>query len=92
MGSKFFPVGDRVLVKDIDQEHSIDGVLMPDSAKQPAKIGIVVAVGDSKVYAEGDCVMHGAWAGKELLLDGEPFLVLREGEIDGKIIDGPQGA
>jgi chaperonin GroES len=86
MAVKFIPIGDRVLVHVIDQQNILEGVLLPDSAREDAQLGLVVAVGDSKLYAEGDKVLFGPWAGKEIQLDGTPFRVLREGEIDGKIV------
>lgn len=88
MAAKFIPRADRVLVSVIDQDRMIEGVLLPDSAKEDALVGKVVAVGDSQgqEFSEGDIVLFGPWAGKNIQLEGIPFRVMTEGEIDGKIV------
>lgn len=85
MGARFIPSGDRVLVSVIEQERMLEGVLLPDSAKEDMQAGLVVAVGESK-FKPGDRVLFGPWAGKHIQLEGVPFRVMREGEIDGKVV------
>lgn len=88
MAAKFKPSDGRVLVSVIDQERMIEGIELPDSAKEDAQVGKVIAVGESQgqQYDEGDIVLFGPWAGKNIQLEGIPFRVMREGEIDGKVI------
>lgn len=84
--AKFIPQGDRYLVSVIDQERMLEGVLLPDSAKEDIQIAIVVSVGNGMKFTIGDRVMVGPWAGKNISIEGVPFRVVREEEIDGKII------
>jgi chaperonin GroES len=94
MGARFIPRGDRVLVSVRDQESIVEGVLLPDSAcDKDMQVGVVVAKGDKASYGEGDLIMFGRWAGKEIQLQGIPFRVMMEGEIDGKVVydDPPKG-
>jgi chaperonin GroES len=87
MSAKFKPCDGRLLISVIDQERILEGVLMPDSSKEDAQVGKVIAVGESQgqEFTEGDIVLFGPWAGKNIQLEGIPFRVMREGEIDGKI-------
>lgn len=86
MAAKFVPCGDRVLVSVREQERLIEGVLMPDAAKEDMQAGVIVSVGSSQEFAEGDLVLFGPWAGKNIQLEGIPFRVMQCGEIDGKIV------
>lgn len=86
MAVKFLPCGDHVLVTVIDQERIIEGISMPDSSKEDMQAGVIVAVGQSQEFQEGDKVLFGPWAGKNIQLEGIPFRVMRAGEIDGKIV------
>jgi chaperonin GroES len=88
MAAKFKPCDGRLLISVIDQERILEGVLMPDSSKEDAQVGKVIAVGESQgqEFTEGDIVLFGPWAGKNIQLEGIPFRVMREGEIDGKVI------
>jgi co-chaperonin GroES (HSP10) len=87
MGVEFFPASDRYLVAVIDQEHMLEGVLLPDSAKKDMLAGKILAAGPQTVeYTKADFVLFGPWAGKEIQLEGVPFRLLREEEIDGKVV------
>lgn len=86
MGAKFLPCGDRVLISVKDQERILEGVLLPDSSKEDMQAGMVMAVGSSQELHEGDMVFFGPWAGKSIQIEGIPFRVMREGEIDGRVI------
>ena len=95
---KFRPLHDRVVVKRIDaEEKSAGGIIIPDTAKEKPSQGEVVAVGpggrdeagklipiDIKV---GDRVLFGKYAGTEIKIDGEDFLIMREEEVLG-ILEG----
>ena len=90
--SKIQPLADRVLVKRVDdeEEQSIGGIIIPDTAKEKPQEAEVVAVGpgrteDGKRIAldvkKGDTVLIGKYSGTEVKLDGEEHLILREEEI-----------
>ncbi|MBT3345100.1 MAG: co-chaperone GroES [Gemmatimonadetes bacterium] len=90
--SKIQPLADRVLVKrlDEDEEQSVGGIIIPDTAKEKPQEAKVVAVGpgrteDGKRIAldvkKGDTVLIGKYSGTEVKLDGEEHLILREEEI-----------
>merc|ERR1711879_256518 len=87
------PLGDRVLVKaDVAEEVTSSGLYIPDTAKEKPQQGTVVAVGPGKVengnkidmtVKEGDKVLYGKYAGTEVSLDGDEFLIMREADIVG---------
>ncbi|MEE3337785.1 MAG: co-chaperone GroES [Candidatus Latescibacterota bacterium] len=90
--SKIQPLADRVLVKrvDEDEEQSVGGIIIPDTAKEKPQEALVVAVGpgrneDGKRVGldvkKGDKVLIGKYSGTEVKLDGEEHLILREEEI-----------
>jgi len=87
------PLGDRVLVQaDAAEEVTSSGLYIPDTAKEKPQQGTVVAVGAGKVengnkidmtVKKGDKVLYGKYAGTEVTLDGEEFLIMRESDIVG---------
>lgn len=87
------PLGDRVLVKaDAAEEVTSSGLYIPDTAKEKPQQGTVVAVGPGKVengnkiemtVKEGDKVLYGKYAGTEVSLDGNEYLIMRESDIVG---------
>jgi chaperonin GroES len=88
------PLRDRVLVKRVEeQEQRIGGIIIPDTAKEKPLQAKVVAVGSGRVNDEGqaipldvkvgDLVLVGKYAGTEIKLDGEEYVILREEEILG---------
>ena len=95
----FRPLGDRVLVKRVEEEEKTKGgIIIPDTAKEKPQEGEVIAVGpgarddsgkiqplDVKV---GDRILFGKWSGSEVKLDGEDLLIMKEADIMG-IIDQP---
>ncbi len=91
---KIKPLHDRVLVRRVDEvTKTSGGIIIPDTAKEKPLEGIVEAVGtgkiapDGKVVAltvkEGDKVLFGKYAGTEIKLDGESFLMIREEDLLG---------
>ncbi|ADU12872.1 MULTISPECIES: co-chaperone GroES [Asticcacaulis] len=92
----FRPLGDRVLVKRVEEEAKTKGgIIIPDTAKEKPQEGEVVAVGpgarnekgeqvalDVKV---GDRVLFGKWGGTEVKLNGEDLLILKESDILGVV-------
>jgi chaperonin GroES len=86
------PLGDRVVIKPIEQEEvTSGGIMLPDTAKEKPQKGEVLAVGpgsrnDSGERVEmdvkvGDIVLFAKYAGTEIKLDGEKVLILRESDI-----------
>ncbi|HHM20760.1 MAG TPA: co-chaperone GroES [Bacteroidetes bacterium] len=84
---KLQPLNDRVVVRRLPAEEvTVGGIIIPDTAKEKPQQGEVVAVGPgNKDYTmhvkKGDRVLFGKYAGQELELDGEEFLVMREDDI-----------
>lgn len=91
---KIRPLGDRILVKRIQEEEKTKGgIIIPDTAKEKPQEGKVVAVGrgktteDGKVVAPdvkaGDKILFGKYSGSEVKIEGEEHLILREDDILG---------
>ena len=90
------PLHDRVIIRRIEEGEQIrGGIIIPDTAKEKPMEGEVIAVGNGKKkdngeYApldvkEGDRVLFGKYAGTEVKLDGEEYLIMREEDILGVI-------
>ena len=86
------PLGDRILVKRVEEEEKTQGgIIIPDSAKEKPIQGIIIAVGKGKVgddgkvipmeVKEGDKVLFGKYAGTEIKVDGEENLIMREDDV-----------
>ncbi|GGD86161.1 co-chaperone GroES [Planktosalinus lacus] len=87
MALKIQPLSDRVLVEAQEAEtKTASGIYIPDSAKEKPQKGKVVAVGSGKkdhkmTVKVGDTVLYGKYAGTELKLDGNDYLIMREDDI-----------
>ncbi|RMD94609.1 MAG: co-chaperone GroES [Calditrichaeota bacterium] len=86
------PLADRVVVKPIEpEEQKQGGIIIPDTAKEKPQEGEVVAVGPGKItengnkiemeVKKGDRVLYSKYAGTEVTIDGEEYLILRESDI-----------
>ena len=81
------PLQDRVLVEAAAaEEKTAGGIIIPDTAKEKPQKGVVVAVGNGKkdepmTVKVGDRVLYGKYAGTELELDGEKYLIMRQSDI-----------
>lgn len=91
---KVRPLHDRVLVKRFsEEERSKGGIIIPDTAKEKPIQGEVVAVGQGRISEDGkvlpldvkggDRILFGKYAGTEIKIDGEEFLMMREEDILG---------
>ncbi len=86
------PLADRVLVKPVAAETTTkSGIIIPDNAKEKPLRGEVLAVGqgtkdEQMVLKAGDQVLYGKYAGTELELDGEQFLIMRQSDVLAQII------
>ena len=89
--SKIQPLADRVLVRPAAaEEKTVGGIIIPDSAKEKPLRGEVLAVGngtkdEEMVLKSGDQVLYGKYAGTELELDGEKYLIMRQNDVLAKI-------
>ena len=92
----FRPLGDRVLVKRVEEEQKTKGgIIIPDTAKEKPQEGEVVAVGpgarddSGKIQPldvkAGDRILFGKWSGTEVTLDCEELLIMKESDILGII-------
>jgi chaperonin GroES len=78
---------DRVLVEPKQaEEKTASGIIIPDSAKEKPQQGIIVAAGPGKKDVEmqvavGDTVLYGKYAGTELSLEGNDYLIMRQDDI-----------
>lgn len=90
------PLSDRVVVKPLPMEEvTKGGIVLPDTAKEKPQKGEVVAVGPGRLLDNGqrvavdvkvgDKVLYSKYAGNEVKLDGEEYLILREADILGVI-------
>ena len=97
----FRPLGDRVLVKRVEEEAKTKGgIIIPDTAKEKPQEGEVIAVGPGardgtgKVQPldvkAGDRILFGKWSGTEVKIDGEDLLIMKESDILG-IVGGNDG-
>ena len=92
---KVRPLGDKILVKRDEAATKTDsGIFLPESAKDKPKQGKVMAVGngilnkDKGTYVpftvkKGDTVIFSSYAGTEVKIDGDPYLIMTEEEILG---------
>lgn len=91
------PLGDRVVVKPEEaDEQTESGLYIPDTAQEKPQRGSVTAVGPGRVengtqidmtVEEGDKVLYSKYAGTEITLDGQDYLIVRESDILGTIED-----
>ena len=81
------PLADRVLIKPAAaEEKTASGIIIPDSAKEKPLKGEVLAVGngtkdEEMALKKGDMVLYGKYAGTELELEGEKYLIMRQSDI-----------
>ena len=81
------PLADRVLVEPAAAEtRTISGIIIPDTAQEKPQKGIIVAVGNGTkdhdmTVKVGDNVLYGKYAGTELKLEGNDYLIMRESDL-----------
>jgi len=95
---KFRPLHDRVLVRRVEEdERSVGGIIIPDTAKEKPMQGKVIAVGpgardeNGKIVPlsvkVGDQILFGKWSGTEVKIDGEDLAIMKESDILG-VVEG----
>jgi chaperonin GroES len=86
------PLADRVIIAPAAaEEKTKSGIIIPDTAKEKPQRGEVVAVGEGKVADSGttiqpqvkvgDQVLYGKYAGTEITIEGQDYLIMRESDI-----------
>ena len=87
----FRPLGDRVLVKRVEEESKTKGgIIIPDTAKekpQEGEVGPGARDDQGKVNAlelkAGDRILFGKWSGTEVKIDGEDLIIMKESDVLG---------
>jgi chaperonin GroES len=93
---KFRPLHDRVLVRRLEEdETTVGGIIIPDTAKEKPMEGEVLAVGPgarsdkgeliAPDVKAGDRILFGKWSGSEVKIDGEELVIMKESDIMGII-------
>jgi chaperonin GroES len=98
MKVKIRPLGDRILVKRLDEEkeqRTAGGIIIPDTAKEKPMEAKVEAVGPGRRLDDGklvkldvkvgDRVLIGKYSGTDVKIDGEEYLIMREDDVLGVI-------
>ena len=86
------PLGDRVVIQPLAREEvTKSGIVLPDTAKEKPQEGKVVAIGTGKLLdngqrvavdvKEGDKVIFSKYAGTEVKIDGQDYLILSEKDV-----------
>ena len=99
MATSLKPLGDRVIVKPREKEEMTkSGIVLPDTASEKPQEGNVLAVGPGRVLDNGkrvemdvkagDKVLFAKYAGTEVKLDGEDYLVIRETDLLAVVTNG----
>ncbi|MHC4225027.1 MAG: co-chaperone GroES [Planctomycetota bacterium] len=89
---KIRPLQDRILVQRTEEEETTaGGIIIPDTAKEKPQEGVVIATGKGKPRDDGgitpldvkpgDRVLFGKYAGTEVTLDGQEYVIVREDDI-----------
>lgn len=86
------PIGDQILVQRVEAEEvTAGGILLPESAKEKPKEGIIIALGEGKALEngerstfsvkKGDRVLFTSYAGTEVKYAGREYLIMRESDM-----------
>ena len=86
------PLNDKIVLKRVEaEEMTKGGIVLPDSAKEKPREGIVLSLGEGKLLDGGDRakfqvkaddrVLFSSYAGTEIKLDGEEYLIVTEDDI-----------
>jgi len=89
---KLVPLDDRVVLQRLEAEGTTQGgIVLPDTAKEKPQKGKVVAVGPGRLLDDGsragldvkkgDTVLFGKYAGTEVTVDGQDYVIMKESEL-----------
>jgi len=95
MAVKLQPLADRVVIKPIEREEvTKGGIILPDTVREKPQEGKVIAVGPGRLSEDGkriamdvkvgDVVIYARYAGTEIKIDDEEYVILRENDILAK--------
>lgn len=94
---KLAPLGDRVVLKQLEAEETTkSGIVLPGNAQEKPQQAEIIAVGPGGIVdgkevemqvAVGDKVIYSKYAGTEVKLDVEEFIVVRQNDIVAKVVD-----
>jgi chaperonin GroES len=93
---KVRPLHDRVIIERIEEsEQRVGGIIIPDTAKEKPQQGKIIAAGKGRIEKDGkvtpldvkagDTILFGKYAGQEIKIDGNEYLIMREEEVLGVI-------
>lgn len=96
--AKIRPLQDRLIVERLEgEEKTASGLYIPETAKEKPQQGKVIAVGKGKIaedgsvrpvdLKEGDKILFGKYTGTEIKLDGKDYLIMREDEVLGVVVE-----
>jgi chaperonin GroES len=94
--SNIRPLHDRLIVKRLEgEEMTASGLYIPETAKEKPQQGRVIAIGKGKVREDGtiqhpdvkagDTILFGKYAGQEIKMNGEEFIIMREDDVYGVV-------
>ncbi|MBP7999123.1 MAG: co-chaperone GroES [Chloroflexi bacterium] len=92
MSTNMKPLGDRVVVRPVEQEQTTpSGLVLPETAKEKPQQGVIIAAGPGRRdddgkriamdVAVGDSVLYAKYAGTEIKINNEKLLILKESDI-----------
>ncbi len=101
--AKFTPLHDRILVRRVEEATTTrGGIIIPDTAKDKPQEGEVISVGKGRVnedgktfplaVKDGDRILFGKYAGTEIKIDGEDFIIMKEEEVLGILSGAATGS
>lgn len=90
------PIGDKILVQRLEaEEKTSGGIVLPDTAKEKPKRGVVLAVGEGRMLKDGrraklqvkkdDQVVFTSYSGTEVKIGGEEYLIMEESDVLGVV-------
>jgi chaperonin GroES len=86
------PLRDRIVVRRLEEgEQKVGGIIIPDTAKEKLQQGQVLALGNGRLNDDGkrvpldvrsgNLILFGKYAGQEIKLDGEEYLIMKEDDV-----------
>ena len=86
------PLSDRIIVQRLEEgEQHVGGIIIPDTAKERPQQGTVIAAGNGRMNDDGkrvvldvkggDQILFGKYAGQEIKLDGQEYLIMKEDDV-----------
>ncbi len=88
---KIKPLQDRVLVERVEEEETVGGIIIPDTAKEKPQKGKVIEVGPGRKdekgklitleLQSGDVILFNKYAGTEIKVEGKEYLLMREDDV-----------